>query len=79
MDRKTTRRQGLWDILFIFMNSDTSPHIQESALEHAAVPSETGVHSFLRKTLLVVVVLFFILVIVFLVYQNGKSIYDNGL
>jgi hypothetical protein len=38
-----------------------------------------NLYPFVRHTLLVICVLFSLLLILFLMHQNGKSIYDNGI
>lgn len=61
------------------MDTETSPHRQESVLENKAVRSEVNAYPTLRKIFFSLVILFFVVIAVFLVYQNGKSIYDNGI
>jgi hypothetical protein len=48
-----------------------------------SLPSELqptpSTHSFLRILFLTLSIVFFVGVILYLLYHNGKSIYDNGL
>jgi hypothetical protein len=41
--------------------------------------TETNVYPSLRTTFLVILILISLCIIFFLIYQNGKSIYANGL
>ncbi len=40
---------------------------------------EKNIYPYLRKSILVICVLIAVGVLIFLIYQNGKSIYVNGL
>ena len=45
----------------------------------SSVSEEVNVYPLMRNILLVVSVLFAISIILLLIYQNGKSIYENGI
>lgn len=50
------------------------PHGEEPVIHHTK-----NLYPIVRHTILVVCILFFIVLIMFLIHQNGKSIYDNGI
>ncbi len=54
---------------------DTSSQIQTPGVEH----HKKNIYPATRHILLVACVLLALCIIVFLIHQNGKSIYDNGL
>lgn len=56
----------------------TSPLLQENVLVPAS-HLKRNIYPAVRHILLVVTLAFALSVIVFLIYQNGKSIYDHGL
>lgn len=52
----------------------------EQAPKDAPVTHHTkNLYPTVRHTILVIVVIFFVALILFLMHQNGKSIYDNGI
>lgn len=63
----------------VSMNQDISPAPPQSVSEQVEREATAHPHAFLRRSFFVVMIIFFVVVIVFLVYQNGKSIYDNGI
>ena len=48
-------------------------------MEKNAYHVETNIYPALRRTFLIVCVLLTILIALFLIYQNGKSIYESGI
>lgn len=65
--------------LLVHMDPHTATPIPETSLENKVTPPVNNIYPFLRKMLFGITILLFTVVILFLIYQNGKSIYDNGL
>lgn len=61
------------------MEPQTPPLTIEISQENKEVQPVTNTYTSLRKIFFVLVILFFSVLMLFLIYQNGKSIYDNGL
>lgn len=61
------------------MEPQTPPLTIEISQENKDVQPVTNTYTSLRKIFFVLVILFFSVLMLFLIYQNGKSIYDNGL
>lgn len=61
------------------MEPQTPPLTIEINQENKEVQPVTNTYTSLRKIFFVLVILFFSVLMLFLIYQNGKSIYDNGL
>lgn len=61
------------------MEQENPIPLQIPALETKPVEQEVNAYPTLRRTLFWLIILFFVVLTVLLVYQNGKSIYDNGI
>lgn len=61
------------------MNPETPVAALPSAHEDTVIRREFNAYPFLRRVFFALIVLFFVILILFLVYQNGKSIYDGGI
>lgn len=57
----------------------TFPPGNPPLIDHQEMHHKKNIYPSLRHTILVAFVLLTICVIAFLIHQNGKSIYDNGL
>lgn len=64
---KSTKENG--DTIIISATPEGKPVIRHTK----------NLYPIVRHTLLIVIVLLFITLIIFLMHQNGKSIYDNGI
>jgi len=54
--------------------------VTQTPNEISPAPSESvTIYPFLRKLFFAFIIIALIAVAVFLIYQNGKSIYDNGI
>ena len=68
------------ETIYTIYAMDTVPPEQPSPEEQEITHTEeVNIYPTLRTTLLVLCVLFAIGLVLFLIYQNGKSIYANGL
>ena len=60
-------------------NQPQPPETLEKQGEDTAVEDEINVYPTIRHVFLILCILLTIAIIVFLFYQNGSSIYDNGI
>lgn len=75
VDRISYFKEPFWDILDVSMIEELSP----AATSADTAPGSKNIYPFVRKLFFISCIILFFILIIFLIYYNGKSIYDNGI